>query len=400
MLMVKKKKKNRLLIAIFVILFLIIGIVVGAILYVKNSLKVSDDFINGNICDNGATGCEITPFVVDEGAWGKSTIVKLSDTGIIKNSDIVYTYTRIMGPSMFYAGYYEIPHQMSDEYGNVHDITLDELLAFLADSKNAHQDTVWIKLEEGDFARGFAKTIAESVTLKENPTDDVNAKAQTLLDYWNDPDVVRSYMSEYPFLTEEILEDSNVKILLEGYLFPETYEFFEYSSCDQITRRFLDQTLIMFEKYKTDFDESTLSYHQLFTLASILQWESGSLIDTEAISGVFYNRLRDGADHGIYTLGSTVTTCYAFDMTKDECFTLGDLEEYSSRPHPYNTYQIEGLPPGPVCNPGEISLYAALNPEENGYYYFGADLCNGGTVFAVTYEQHLSNMDRYYVPCS
>ena len=50
--MVKKKKKNRLLIAIFVILFLIIGIVVGAILYVKNSLKVSDDFINGNICDN------------------------------------------------------------------------------------------------------------------------------------------------------------------------------------------------------------------------------------------------------------------------------------------------------------------------------------------------------------
>ena len=71
------KKKNKILIAIFAILFLILALIFGIIFYVRSSLKLTDKFLNGEICENGQTPCDFTVFIVDEGAYGKSTLDKL-----------------------------------------------------------------------------------------------------------------------------------------------------------------------------------------------------------------------------------------------------------------------------------------------------------------------------------
>lgn len=387
-----KKKKNKVVLYILIVLFLLVCAIGACIIYIKANLKPSKEFLNGEICE-GEMPCEFTSFVIDEGAYGKSTLDKLEEKGIIKDADIVYYYNRIFGGYSFYAGYYEIPNKIDNR-----DISLDELLAFLSKPANAHQDSVWIKLEEGDFARGFAQTIAESVTLKDDPGSDVESKKNTLLAYWNNEDVVRSLMSDYEFLTEDIFNE-NVKVLLEGYLFPDTYEVYEYVSCDQITRKLLDRTEEIYDKYYDDFNSSELSIHEIFTLASMCQWESGSASDSMEIAGVFLNRLNNGAEHDIWTLGSTVTSCYAFDLSKSECYEVGESSSYTDKEDPYNTYVVAGFPPGPVCNPNEISIHAALNPVDNDYYYFCANMCDGGTVFASDLYQHQENIERYYLAC-
>jgi UPF0755 protein len=384
------KKKTKILILIFVILFIIIGIIAGVIIYVNSCLKLTNKFLDGEICENDQTPCEVTPFIVDEGAYGKSTLDKLEETGIIKDSDIVYYYNRVFTGYSFAAGYFELPHVMTDEYGNSHKTTLDELLGFLADPKNAHQDTVMLSFDDGDFARSYAAKIGEYTTVHE----------EELFAYWNNEDVIRGYMSEYPFLTEEIFKANpnkdEKKCYLEGYLFPDTYEFFEFTNCDEVTRRFLDRTLEVYNQHKTEFDNSRFTPHEVFTLASIVQWESGDKEDSKKIAGVFVNRLDEPE-----ILGSTVTACYAFDLTKDECYSVGDTLDYTWRDDPYNTYTNQGLPPGAVCNPNEIAVEAALNPDTtDGYFFFCADMCNGGTAFARTAEEHQYNIDNYYLACA
>ena len=201
-------------------------------------------------------------------------------------------------------------------------------------------------------------------------------------------------MNDYPFLTEEIFSE-NVKYYLEGYLFPDTYEFFEFTNCDEVTRRFLDRTLEIYNSHIDEFKASEFSVHEVFTLASIVQWESGNPADSKLIAGVFVTRLNYPE-----VLASTVTACYAFDLDKDECYEVGDTLDYTWREDPYNTYTNQGLPPGPVCNPNEVAITAALNPDSSeGYFYFCADMCNGGTVFARTYAEHEYNIEHYYLAC-
>jgi UPF0755 protein len=380
----KKKRKTRILIAILIIFLIIVALIAGIVIYVKSSLKPTKEFLNGEICENGEKPCDVTVFIVEEGAYGKSTLDKLEEQGIIKNSDIVYYYNRIFDGYSFAAGYFEIPHKIADASGNKHPITLDELLGFLANPLNAHQDTVMLSFDEGDFIRSYAKKIGEYTTVKE----------EEILEYWNNPDVIRSYMKEYPFLTEDILGE-NVKYYLEGYLFPDTYEFFEFTDCDEVTRRFLDRTLEIYNSHKSEFDASEFSIHEVFTLASIVQWESGDPDDSKLIAGVFVDRLNEPE-----ILGSTVTACYAFDLSKDECYEVGDTLDYTWRDDPYNTYTNQGFPPGPVCCPNETAIVAALHPDTSyGYFYFCADMCNGGTVFARTYAEHEYNIQHYYLAC-
>lgn len=383
------KKKTKILIAIGSVLFLIISSIVGIVIYVKSCLKPTKAFLNGEICGSNDVACEITPFVIEEGSYDKEVLEKLQETGILKDANIVNYWNKLLGGYTFYAGYYEIPHKIDDK-----EIILEQLLGFLANPKNAHQDTVFIKLDEGDFVRSFAKDIVSEVTLKENPTDDLYEKSQTLLNYWNDENTIRSYMEEYPFLTEEMFNE-NCKYLLEGYLFPDSYEFFEFSDCDQITRKIFDRTLEIYEKYEDDFKASKFSTHEIFTLSSIIQWESGDEEDSKKVAGVFMNRMENPDFEGTGgRLQSTVTACYALDYSKDECEHAGDLSESAEYDSPYNTYNVEGLPPGPVCCPNEIAINAALNPVRNGnYYFFVADFCNGGTAFATTYAQQLRNQD-------
>ena len=372
------------IIKIIVVLFLLIIVsLVGSYFYVDSQLKPTDAFLNGEICED-TSPCETTPFIVEEGEYGKSTIEKLNEKGIVKNPDIVYYYNRFITGYSFPAGYYEIPHKVENSDGSTRPVTLDEILGFISNPNNAHQDTVTISFKEGGLIKEFAKQIGENTTVKEDE----------IFNYWNDEQVLRNYMKEYPFLTEDIFNE-DVRYPLEGYLFPDTYEFFEFTNPDEVTRKFLDQTLSIYNQYKDGFTNSKFSIHEVFTLASIVQGETGTFSDAELVAGVFVDRY-----NAPEVLASSVTSCYAFELSTEECYKVGEGLDYTQQYHPYNTYTIMGFPPGPVCAPSKNSIYAALYPDTSeGYFYFCADLCNGGTVFARTMEEHNYNIEHYYLAC-
>lgn len=162
---------------------------------------------------------------------------------------------------------------------------------------------------------------------------------------------------------------------LEGYLFPDTYDFAWTTAPDDILRLMVQRFRQQTEALQARRVSSGLSEIEMVTLASIIESETGAAEERPLISGVFHNRLRIGmrlqADPtAVYDRGAGAPT--AEDLKVDS---------------PYNTYIYAGLPPGPICNPGLAALEAALQPSEVPYMYFVAN--NDGThVFSRTLDEH------------
>lgn len=348
-----KMKKLKIFFIIFLCLLIIL--LIGGIFVVNNGLKVN------NLSEE-------TTINIDSDMAAKEVFDELEEVGAINNSNIAYYYSRLFHASDFKAGSYYLPS----------DVEMAELIDYLSDADNAIKNTVMITFIEGDWLKDFANKFAESTSLS----------SDELMAYWDDREVVAGYIEEYEFLTEDILAEG-VRHPLEGYFFPDTYEFYIETTPEDVTRRLLDQTDAIYQKYKEDFDNSVYSIHEVFTLASIIQYEASAYEDMKDVSGVFHNRLNDGM-----LLQSSVTVCYAIDIEPDEdwvaCETNSDYDD------PYNTYMYEGLPPGPILNPGENAIEAALNPNDNDYYYFIGDVCGDGAVhFASTLEEHNQNVEEY-----
>jgi UPF0755 protein len=172
---------------------------------------------------------------------------------------------------------------------------------------------------------------------------------------------------------------------LEGYLFPETYYFDRSMSLKEITLRLVEE----FWKHITpemrkQAQTLGLSIREWVTLASMIGKETGYRNEKDLVSAVFHNRLNKGM-----RLQSDPTAVY----------NLKDFNGTVTRRHlalatPHNTYQISGLPPGPIANPGLDSLQAALYPAEVNYLYFVAK--NDGThLFSTTYLSHQQAIKKY-----
>ena len=352
----KKKNKTKSLLFIFIILFLIA--IISGFLVIKSNLEI--------IHPNGEN---TTNIIINDNVFGKQVFEILEKNGIIKDSNIAYYYARLKGLNMdFKAGNYELP-PLDD---------LEDVVSYLCDGNNAIQNIVTIKFAEGSRVKDFALLISENTCLNYD----------SLINYWNDTAAISYLMDYYPFLTKEIFKD-DIKYLLEGYLFPDTYEFFYDSTEEEVTRKILDRTLDIFKKYMNEFEKSSYTIHEIFTLASIIQRESGNKEDMANVSSVFYNRLNLGMQ-----LQSSVTVCYALDIGINEDWTKCEITQTDF--DPYNTYQILGLPPGPICSPCEDAIHSALCPNETDYLFFIGDVCGDGTTyFAETYEQQLINQERY-----
>jgi UPF0755 protein len=196
-------------------------------------------------------------------------------------------------------------------------------------------------------------------------------------------------MEKYPFLTEEIFRD-NIRYRLEGYLAPNTYQFFHETDAKTVTEKILDQQLVVYNTYKDQIEASGHSIHEIYTLASIVQYESGKPDDMKMIAGVFLNRLKDG-----WPLQSSVTVCYAMDEDNGENWLACEASANAEFDSPYNTYKYPGLPPGPIVNPGAEAIEAVLNPTESDYYYFMADVSTGQVYYAKTLDEHNANVAKY-----
>ncbi|MBR0461390.1 MAG: endolytic transglycosylase MltG [Erysipelotrichaceae bacterium] len=349
------KKSTKLLITVLVLLLLVAA---GAFFVLKTSLSpVSKDPES------------VQTITIEDNWYGKKVLSYLEDEGIIKSADIAYLYTKLKKIDInFMAGTYDVSPSW----------TIEELIDYLSDGNNAIQDTVTIKLIEGNRLKEFANIIAK----------DTNLNAEELLAYWNDENVVRKFMKDYPFLTEDVLNEDST-MYLEGYLFPDTYEFFANTDCEEVTRKILDNTLVYYNKYKSAIEASELSVHEIFTLASIVQRESGNPDDMKDVASVFYNRMNAGMQ-----LQSSVTVCYVLDIGLSEDWTKCEITQTEF--NPYNTYQVFGLPPGAICAFNEYALDAVLDPNETEYYFFIGDVCGTGeTIFAKTYAEQLENQEKY-----
>ncbi|MGD9018119.1 MAG: endolytic transglycosylase MltG [Desulfobacterales bacterium] len=172
---------------------------------------------------------------------------------------------------------------------------------------------------------------------------------------------------------------------LEGYLFPDTYHLPKNSSAadiiDTMVGRFKD---VMTDKRRKRAENIGLSIHEVVTLASIIEKETGAPAERPQISSVFHNRLKRGM-----RLETDPTVIYGI---KD--FDGNLTRKHLRTPTPYNTYLIKGLPPGPIANPGEASIDAALYPAQTGYLFF-VSRKDGTHHFSASLKEHQQAVRKY-----
>ena len=198
-------------------------------------------------------------------------------------------------------------------------------------------------------------------------------KKITFLEGWNIKQVARHLEKEMKFNYSEIMElfnDENfIKKLklnantLEGYLFPETYYFFEGVDKKSLVRRLVkEHKLFWNEENISKADSLGFSPYEIIIIASIIEGEAIYDSERPTISAVYHNRLKRGMK-----LQADPTVQYIIEDGPRRLLNR-DLRIKS----PYNTYMFKGLPPGPINSPGAQSLNAALNPQTNDYLYFVA----------------------------
>ena len=177
------------------------------------------------------------------------------------------------------------------------------------------------------------------------------------------------------------------KLRLEGYLYPNTYDVFTTASEHDIIDRLLRQLDTVFtDEMYARAEELGMDLNEVMTIASLIERET--MVDSERakVASVIYNRLDIGMK-----LQIDATVQYALGESK-QFLTYADLEVKS----PYNTYQIEGLPPGPICSPGEASIKAALYPEDTDYIYYVLSAAKDGShKFAKTGSEFLRYKQEY-----
>ena len=266
------------------------------------------------------------------------------------------------------------PVEENLEYGRYYLPTNSDvkgIIEVLKKGSDTLADTKTVTFIEGKNMRYIISTITSNFGISE----------KDILNKLKDKKYLDSLIEKYWFITKDI-KNKNIYYSLEGYLYPDTYEYYENASIEDIFGKMLDNMESKLDPYKETINKSKYSIHQMITLASIVEQEAGSAKDRKGVAGVFYNRLKDGD-----ILGSDVTTYYAEkidnfsrDLKQSE---LDNCNAYNTR----SSCMYGKLPVGPICNPGLDSIVAAIEPKKHDYKFFVADK-NGKTYFTKTNYEH------------
>ncbi|WP_052446843.1 endolytic transglycosylase MltG [Candidatus Soleaferrea massiliensis] len=283
----------------------------------------------------------------------------LQEAGVINKPIIYWLYAQLKRDD-------DEPYQ-SGEFLLNSSMPYNELIYTLTNPPRS-LDTVQVMIPEGYTVRQIADS------LEENSVCD----AEAFIEMLNEGEFGYAFEDEIP-------HDKNRWIHFEGYLFPDTYEFYVDEDVRSVILRFLDNfnskvTLNYYER----MDELGLTLDQTITLASIIQKEAGQENEMGLVSSVFHNRLDDKVTFP--HLQSDVTIFYVEENIKPY-IDIQNQEMYDA----YNTYVCEGLSVGPVCNPGIAAIRSALYPEDTDYYYFLTD-DEGQYYYAKTLEEHEANI--------
>ena len=288
----------------------------------------------------------------------------LEEQGLIRSSSAFSLLVRVQGAAAnLQAGVHDLSPSM----------TMPEIVA---------------ALQEGAEEAGMLKvTVNEGLTvdqIAEVVADSTSYSAEDFLNLMTNQEFLAQLVQQYPILTDSY-NNPNVRYVLEGYLFPATYDVAQGETLESLVTQMVDKTNEVLSKYQADIDASSYSLQDIMSIASLVEKEGQTTEDRKLIAGVFYNRLEQGMP-----IQSDISVLYALGTHK-EMVTYDDLEVDS----PYNLYTNAGLPPGPMNSPSEDAIAAALEPTDNDYLYFYANLKTGEVFYTADYEQHQAWAQEY-----
>lgn len=293
-------------------------------------------------------------FIVNEGDNVLTLSEHLEDANIIASRYVLMWHLARIGKT----------HDLvAGTYGLSGDLTVTGIAFMITEGQVISRD---VKIT---FPEGWnSKKMAERLTANGLPGADFLALVQEPKLEWRQ--------------TFDFLADAPTDASLEGFLFPDTYLFDRESSAEIIIEKMLtnfDKKLDVSLRAIVKAENKTL--YETVTLASIVENEVKSVADRKMVADLFLRRLSIGQ-----ALQSDATLQYILGVDKIQ----HSFEETRTQ-SPYNTYINPGLPPGPIGNPGLVSLRATINPEKNSYFYFLNDTKTGETIFSVTFEEHVRN---------
>lgn len=335
---------------LLVLLILAVGLIGGYLFEINRAVDSSDTTYQS--------------FTIKDGEGTDQVLDNLADNGLIRNKLSTKIYMRLHNVGLF-----------ANEYVLQKSMDTKEVLSVLSNPTTNIDDTNGLVLTiiEGDNIEAIAGNIAHGTDYTK----------EEVLNLWNDKAFLQKLIDKYWFITDDIL-NKEIKQPLEGYFTPATYKFVKTKSLEDITYDLLDKSAENFEQFKGQ-DFKKYSFHEVLTLASIIERETNTDEDKYKVSSVFHNRIEQDMP-----LQADITVLYA--MGKHKNIVSYDDLEYDS---PYNTYQNRGLPPGPISSPSITAIDAAINPDKTDYVYYYTIPDATETLYSKTYEEHLKIVDKY-----
>lgn len=325
---------------IIIATFCLIGILIfGTIFYsksIKNPFKSNDDFI----------------VKVKEGDTLYTIIDGIDEDGILKNSVITKMYIKMSDNK---------PVIKPGTYNVEKDASLGDLLNILG-NESLNNNNVSVTIPEGYDIDQIAKVLDEKGIISSEK-------------------FIKG-VKEYP-VPKYIKLDEKRRYQLEGFLFPDTYTFTKGVTAEEIIKTMNNRFNSIIKELTNKEAIETQNINDIVTMASIVEKEASSESERDIVSSVFYNRLNNKMK-----FQSCATVIYALGEHREKLYEK-DLEVKS----PYNTYLVEGLPVGPISNPGRASINAAINPKKTNYLFFVSN--NDGThFFTDNYEEFLKVKEK------
>ena len=320
------KKSTKITVLLFIVLLLVSGLCAGSWIY-----------FTGPVNKNG----EDRTIVIKDGMPLKEVSETLKSDGLIKNGTVFVLLARIKGYGRsIKAGEYVLNPAM----------TPDKIMEMITKGKVVYHT---VTIPEGFSIEQIADVLSERGIIERDK----------FLEYAMENGIENRYSINGPGL--------------EGYLYPDTYQFAKGVSAGAIVDAMVKRFRRITDQYEQEIAESGMTLHEVITLASIVEKETGNASERPLIASVFLNRIKKRM-----RLESDPTVIYGIKNFSGN-LKKRDLSSYS----PYNTYVVKGLPPGPIASPGIDSIKAVLYPAKSDYLYF-VSKNDGSHYFSSSLNEH------------
>ena len=307
----------------------------------------------------------------------------LESAGVIKSGKVFNYYTKFKNISNLKSGYYNLQPSM----------TMDEIIEALqkkGSDKPQEPSLGTVLVKEGYTIEQIAKAVEVNSSAKKGKHSSTGFKAKDFLKLMKDDVFLTKMKAKYPALLANLPKDTDAKYVLEGYLFPATYNIHDDTTVESLAEEMLSTMDTYLSPYYATISSSDHNVNEILTLASLVEKEGATDDDRKNIASVFYNRL----DSDI-ALQSNIAVLYALGKLGQETTLKEDATIDTNIDSLYNDYVHKGLMPGPVDSPSLSAIEAVINPSSTKYMYFVADVSTGNVYFAESYEEHQHNVETY-----